>query len=104
MNDTVISNITEGSKPKKKKSSWAKDLTNGEQMYNMGVVNQKDLDIEDLDNDNINDYKKVSQECHQATQEMRYYSYYAIAVQETVTKLHQQSVWHNIRLEKVKNR
>ena len=58
MGGTVVSDITEGSKSKKKKPNWAKGLTSGEQMYIMGVVEQDDVDIEDLDDDDINDYKK----------------------------------------------
>ena len=58
MNGTVVSDITKGSKRKKKKPSWAKGLTNGEQMYIMGVADQEDVNIDDLDDNDINDYKK----------------------------------------------
>ena len=58
MNGTVVSDITEGSKSNKKKPTWAKGLTSGEQMYVMGIANQEEVKVEEIDNDDLDDYKE----------------------------------------------
>ena len=56
-NGNVVSNLTEGSKPKKK-PKWAKRLSNSDQMYVMSIARQEDVDVDDIDSNDLNDYKK----------------------------------------------
>ena len=45
-------------KPKKKQPKWARGFRTGEQLYDMGIAQQEDVNIDDLDDDDLANYKK----------------------------------------------
>ena len=56
-NGSVVSDHIERSKHKKK-PKWAKKPTSGKQIYFMGIAKQKEVKVDELDEDDLDDYKK----------------------------------------------